>query len=236
MQVKLFCFPHAGASSALFNTWQSRFPAHIQLIPLDYPGHGSRYNEPLLSKIDELIQYLFDQIIINLSTPYLFYGHSLGTLISFELIRKLRQQNIMPPAHLIVSGRHAPQISSSDCWLHQLPDTEFIQKIQEKYSGIPTILLENSAMLALFIPIIRADLTIVETYRYKQESPLSCPITVIRGKSDHLINDTGLSAWQEQTNKAFNSISLAGNHFSLLTNNELTQILITIANAYYISS
>ena len=233
MQVKLFCFPHAGASSALFNTWKSRFPTEIQLVSLDYPGHGSRYDEPLLSNIDELVQYLFDQIITNLSTPYLFYGHSLGTLVSFELIRKLRRQNIMLPAHLIVSGRHAPQVSSANSWLHQLPDTEFVQKIQEKYSGIPTILIENPAMLALFIPIIRADLTIVETYKYKQEPPLSCPITVIRGDSDHLINDTGLAAWREQTHKTYNSISLAGDHFSLLTNHELTQLLINIANAHY---
>ncbi len=61
--------------------------------------------------------------------------------------------------------------------------------------------------------IMRADLTMVGTYSYMQEYPLSCPISVFGGVQDRSITEQDLEAWCEQTTNSFNLQMLPGDHF-----------------------
>jgi pimeloyl-ACP methyl ester carboxylesterase len=65
-----------------------------------------RFGEPNFVSMSELIDAVAEAI-----TPYLdpagFFGHSMGALIAFELARRFRDA---PLRHMVVSGRHAPQL------------------------------------------------------------------------------------------------------------------------------
>lgn len=39
---QLFCFPYAGGSKGIYETWQEHLPASIRIHPIEYPGRGTK--------------------------------------------------------------------------------------------------------------------------------------------------------------------------------------------------
>ena len=58
-----------------------------------------------------------------------FFGHSMGALVAFELARALRRDGARLPTHLIMSGAPAPHVKQLSHALHTLPDEEFLQNV-----------------------------------------------------------------------------------------------------------
>ena len=54
------------------------------MIPIEYPGRGSRAMEPLAARIDDLVNDLYGQISKNISVDYAIYGHSWGLLAIYS--------------------------------------------------------------------------------------------------------------------------------------------------------
>jgi medium-chain acyl-[acyl-carrier-protein] hydrolase len=76
-------------------------------------------------------------------------------------------------------------------------------------------------MLALFLPAIRADLTILDTYQYGEEPALAFPITAFGGDRDPSVSRTELEQWRVQTTGAFRLRMFAGDHFFVQSAQEL---------------
>ena len=107
----------------------------------------------------------------------------MGAIISFEFARQLRRQNDPNPAHLFVSGNRAPQIPDPDPPIHQLPEEEFVEDLR-RFNGTPSAVLQNAELMQLFLPLLRADLALHETYSYIADEPLDCPISAFGGVED----------------------------------------------------
>nr|WP_230968255.1 thioesterase domain-containing protein [Nostoc sp. WHI] len=75
--------------------------------------------------------------------------------------------------------------------------------------------MENEQLLQLFLPCLRADFTMLETYAYTSKMPLDCPISVFGGLQDKAIRVDDLEAWREQTCSSFNLQMFSGDHFFL---------------------
>jgi medium-chain acyl-[acyl-carrier-protein] hydrolase len=161
-----------------------------------------------------LIEALTDGVQPYLTMPFAFFGHSMGGLISFELARQLRRQQIATPVHLLVSAHRAPQLPDSDPPIHQLPDAEFMEELH-RFNGTPRDVLENAELMHLFLPVLRADFAVCETYIYTPEEPLACPISVFGGLRDGKVSQSQLEAWREQTRGSFKLRMFAGDHFYL---------------------
>lgn len=100
----------------------------------------------------------------------------MGALIAFEFVRTLRRKGISQPKHLIVAGTRAPQILREKQPIDGLLDEEFIKELK-KYNGIPLSILDDKEFISTFLPMIRSDFCVSETYEYINERPLNCPIT-----------------------------------------------------------
>jgi medium-chain acyl-[acyl-carrier-protein] hydrolase len=138
----------------------------------------------------------------------------MGGLVSFELARLLRKNYGKSPVHLFVSGHRAPQVPDPDPPIHALPELEFLEELR-RLNGTPEVVLENTELMQLLLPALRADFAVIETYAYKPESPLDCPITAFGGLQDPKVSYDDLKVWQEQTNAAFSLHMLPGDHFFL---------------------
>jgi medium-chain acyl-[acyl-carrier-protein] hydrolase len=99
--------------------------------------------------------------------------------------------------------------------LHGLPDAEFMTAMVRRYKGIPSIVLQDPDLMQFFLPILRADLAMLETYVYRPDAPLACPLTAFGGREDELVAPADLAAWLEQTSGEFTLRMFAGNHFFL---------------------
>lgn len=212
--LRLFCFPYAGGSAALFRTWAEALPPDIEVCPVQLPGRESRLLEPPFTRLELLVQTLVPVLCPYLSMPFAFFGHSMGALISFELAHQLRRQYGLGPVYLFVSGHRAPQILDPDLPIHQLPESEFVEELR-RLNGTPKLVLQNAELMQLVLPVLRADFALCETYVYSTEAPLDCPISAFGGLQDSGVSRDQISAWRDQTNSSFTLSMFPGNHFFL---------------------
>ena len=112
--VRLFCFPCAGANASFFQSWPSGLPGLVEMFSLQLPGRANRILETPQSHLPTLVQAIGEAILPLLDRPALFFGHSLGAILSFELARWLRRRYKLP-ARLVVSGRCAPHLRARRC-------------------------------------------------------------------------------------------------------------------------
>jgi surfactin synthase thioesterase subunit len=116
------------------------------------------------------------------------------------------------PAHLFVSGRNAPQFQPGHRNLHQLDDHNLLRELDARY-GSSSALLDDPELRALFLPILRADLEVVETYTGTPAPQLDCPLSACAGSDDPSVSPEGLAAWSATTSGAFNLRHCSGDHF-----------------------
>ena len=144
----------------------------------------------------------------------------MGALIAFELAHKLRDEYGIVPAHLFVSGRHAPQLPETDPITYNLEEAEFIEELR-RLNGTPREILENPELMHLMLPLLRADFEVVETYVYWPGPALDCPITAFGGLQDQEVSRKEVEAWREQSIASFSLRMLPGGHFFLHTARQL---------------
>jgi len=210
--LRLYCFPYAGGSAQVFRTWQRHFLPEATLSLAHLPGRGARINEPMFRSVKPLVEVLADAFAGQAPPAFAFWGHSMGAVISFELARELRRRGLPGPLALFVSGRRAPQIPDPDPITYNLPDDEFVAELR-RLQGTPEEVLASPEMKAFFLPLIRADFELVETYQYQDEAPLACPIYSYGGLQDINVPAPDLREWQKQTLKPAKTRMFPGHHF-----------------------
>jgi medium-chain acyl-[acyl-carrier-protein] hydrolase len=144
----------------------------------------------------------------------------MGAMLCFEIARYLRRQRFKGPVKMFVSARRAPQVPDDDPPTYNLPDKEFLEELR-RIKGTPAEVLEHEELLAMFVPIIRADFEACQTYEYKPEPPLDCPITAFGGVTDDEETRERIEQWGEQTTRSFSLSMLPGDHFFIHTSEEL---------------
>jgi medium-chain acyl-[acyl-carrier-protein] hydrolase len=178
-----------------------------------------------------LVEMLTKAILPRLDMPYAFFGHSMGAIICFELARQLRRSHGSEPVYLFVSGHRAPQIPKTSPQVHELPDSEFIRELENL--GTSKDLLNSAELLAMLLPVIRADYKMIESYSYTGAPPLTCPIMAFGGVSDDGVPREHLEEWKEQTVKGFGVRMIPGDHFFIHTEEaSLLKIIFTELKIY----
>ncbi len=213
-KLRLFCFPYAGGSGMLFQSWFRNLPRTVEVCPVQPPGRGHRLREQPFNRLEQLVQAAAEQLRPYFDLPFAFFGHSMGALISFELARLLRREGREQPRHLFVSGSNAPQLCSPDRLIHDLPEPELIEELL-KLNGTPREVLDHPELMELMLPIIRADMAVCETYAYKPEPPLDSAISAFGGLQDPDVPRQGVRAWESQTSSSFAMWMFEGDHFFL---------------------
>lgn len=210
--MRLFCFPYAGGRALNYRTWSNNLPANVEVCAIELPGRGTLLKQTPFTRIKPLIETIAENILPKLDKPFALFGHSMGALISFELAHFLRNKYGINPVHLFVSAHRSPQIISKKPPIHSLPETEFLAELH-RLNGTSKEILENRELMELFLPILRADFEVLETYTYQPLPPLECPITAFGGLSDSEANIDELEAWGKQTKSTFSLKMFQGDHF-----------------------
>ncbi len=213
-RMRLFCFPYAGGGASIFRTWSAALPEDIEVCPIQLPGREERLPEQPFTCLATLAPVLAKAVRPYLDLPCVFFGHSMGALVSFELVRYLRRQDAFEPVRLFVSGYRAPQIPDPAPPIHRLPKAAFVERLR-RFNGTPKEVLHNAELMQLMLPLLRADFAVCETYAYSNEKPLTCPISTFGGRQDKEVSQAHLTAWRDQTLSSFKLRMLPGNHFFL---------------------
>ncbi len=209
--VRLYCVPYAGAGIAAFARWVDFLPsADVGILRL--PGRESRLQEPCCAAIEEAANVLLQGIDASDCRPVVLFGHSMGALVAFEAARLLDAAGL-PIRMLVVSGRRAPSLREPLTPVSHLPEPEFLAEVQSRYGAIDAALLDDPELRGLLVPTLRADITMVERYRYRPATPLSCPIVAYGGTSDPHAPGDDLREWNRETTARCEVRLFPGGHF-----------------------
>jgi medium-chain acyl-[acyl-carrier-protein] hydrolase len=213
-RVRLLCFPHAGGGPSAFAQWSRQLPSAVAVCALQAPGRERRLAEPPMSSLPALVQALAPVLRNYDDLPAAFFGHSLGSLVAFELTRELRRQGGPQPVRLLVSGCSAPHIPRRRPQLHQLSDAGLVRALR-RLAGTSEEILDHPELMAMLLPILRADFAMSETYVYSAEPPLGCGISALGGRDDAEVTVDELAGWGAHTNGRFKLRLFDGDHFFL---------------------
>ena len=211
-RLRLICLAHAGGGAGEFSAWPGALPPRIEVLGVELPGRGSRRAEPLVTDLERLIEGLAPALETRLEPRWAIFGHSMGGLLAFELVRALRGLGVAEPAFMWVAACRAPDQLGTGGSDHALPADQLVERLRP-LGGIPEEIAAHPAALRAFLPTLRADLQAVEGYRYRPEQPLHCPIVALGGESDPAVTPGDLDGWAVHTTGAFRALTLPGAHF-----------------------
>lgn len=213
--VRLLCVPHAGAGASVFRAWGTGLSGDIMVCPVQLPGREGRFRQAPYLHFRPLVRDLATQLLERVEPPYAVFGHSVGAMLAFELVRQVRSQGGPPPVHLFVSGRHAPQLPSPDEDLRDVPTPRLAAALRQ-LGGTPELVLNDPDLLASTLTLLRADLSVNETYEYVPQPLLDLPITAFAATADPRADCEQIAAWRAQTSRGFQQHVLPGGHFAIL--------------------
>lgn len=213
-EIRLFCFPFAGGGAYVFRPWIRPLRGLAEVCPIYLPGRETRMQEPPSRDLMALVADIASEIQEYLDKPFAFFGHSMGALVGFELAQLLRERHGAEPVQLFVSGRRPPQLPPRETPMYNLPERELLDELRQ-IGGTPEEVLNDPDLLRMILPVVRADLEMVDCYRYSPRTPLGCPVAAFGGLGDAQITRADLSGWRMHTTARFSLQMFPGNHFFL---------------------
>lgn len=224
-RIRLLCFPFAGGNANFFLPWADNLPRDVELLAIQLPGRSARFNEKPVSSLSVLLDQLTPAVLPLLQQPCVFFGHSMGGVVAYELAAKLISKR-RSPSMLILSACSAPNTKPNPQMLHNLPTDDFWNKVKS-INGTPEELLNNKELLNLLEPALRADFKLVYDWqlRYQHTSPpvLPIPFQIFGGTEDQSVRCEALEGWKNYSSRKSATHYFNGDHFFI--NREKKQLL-----------
>lgn len=220
-RARLLCFHGAGSDPSMFTskgTAKRPMPNplltycvdnDIRLLTVHLPGRTSRLNEPMMTSalsIAEAVLNLLEPLLSRPKTPngnhfelsdeipLVVAGHSMGTFIAYEFLCLMRQRELPPPKHVLLSCMVAPDTPKDQRpWrpAREL-DSEGLKAECRLWRINQEVFLPE--MWKMYEPILRGDFNLIDDYVFcepekgafkkltpsssRSTSPTSSPLSV----------------------------------------------------------
>jgi surfactin synthase thioesterase subunit len=116
----------------------------------------------------------------------------------------------------MASARRAPHLpdDDDDPPVREMNDEQLVDKLR-RLNGTPETVLQNREIREIVLPIVRGDFQMLEDYQYREDAPLTQPISAFGGIQDTSVAQEHLAAWQLHTQGKFVVRMFPGDHFYL---------------------
>lgn len=214
----LVVLPHAGGSAGHYRFVRGLLPDSTRVAIFRYPGRERRIADSFAPSIDALADEISAAIMTcGLQNPMIL-GHSMGSLVGYEVSRRLSESEDFIPRALIASGR-GPATSPTTSSVHTWDDDQLAEHLYQ-LGATPAGLLDSRETREIFLPPVREDYRLVETYRPATAPALTVPIHGFAGDADPTISVAEVAAWAEMTESDFTLTVFRGKHFFLQQDTE----------------
>lgn len=211
-RVQLFCFSFAGGSASFFDEIEADLP-DVEWVKLEYSGHGTRYREPLYRDFSELAQDLYEKILLQYNDGiYALFGYSMGTISLIEVLNLILKNNQLPLPYRVFLAAHEPHTKTELAGYQSDELDEWVKQRTIQFGGVPEVLIDNKAYWRLYLPLYRADYSMIGKYQFeglRLES--SIPATIFYSEKDTPTKD--ISLWKKHFVGECELINYSGTHF-----------------------
>jgi surfactin synthase thioesterase subunit len=148
--INLFCLPFAGGNKYSYRDYEKIAPSYLRVIPIEYPGRGARIKEAFITDMTLLVEDMYQLIKDETNkNAYALYGHSMGGIVAYYLLKRLIAGGHALPLHLFITGTAGPSsILHEQKKRHLMSKADFIQEIKD-LDGCPEEILQNEELLDL---------------------------------------------------------------------------------------
>jgi surfactin synthase thioesterase subunit len=213
---RLYCFPHAGGSGALYSRWRRRYRWEQEVVPVEPPGRGRRWRETPPASFEDVVDDATRTIAAAPAGPFALFGHSIGALTAFETALRLRAAGHRLPELLVVSSLPAP---------HEVDlavvGPEKLARLVARQGRASLGRTVDQRLLDVVRERVEDDLRLWAGWRFASRPPLPLPIVTLVGEDDPIVDARRMSAWSRCTSGHFNELSVPGGHFFLEDNEDL---------------
>lgn len=202
---RLICFPYLGGYVNSFGDLVQSLNRNLEVWVANPPGHlGS--NLDLVSDINTLTDLYYQEIGSIISADSCFLGHSMGGVVAFALINKIRANGQFPlPDKLILSATSKPDVFAAKQY-SSFSDDDLVE-ILKSYGGLPAPLLANHELMNIMRPIFRADYRILESAAATLQQ-IDVKTLILWGENDKVESIENAYLWRDLLSQGLNVITL----------------------------
>lgn len=212
--MKLICLTYAGGNATFYDQLQKELSESVEVIAMEYAGHGQRHKEPFYKTFDELSRDLLRQLKekVAVGEDYAIMGYSMGSISTVELLKRILQDpTLNNPVHIFLAA-HEPATKKE---LKNYADNEMNETVKKRtveFGGIPQVLVNNESFWRMYLPIYKADYTLIGTYKFEELNlKTDIPATVFFSESDTPYEK--MQAWNNYFTNKCEFVQYEGNHF-----------------------
>lgn len=185
--MQLFCLTHAGGTAAFYKQLDPYIDNSIEIIKLEYAGHGTRHREAFYQDFDDLAEDMYYQIkrLFDPLQKYAIIGYSMGSISLVETVKKIIALHEMPLPFYVFLAAHEPDSKSElQGYLEEETD-EYVKCRTIKFGGVPEQLIQNKSFWRMYLPLYRADYSMISRYKFENlDLKTEIPTTVFYSETD----------------------------------------------------
>ena len=190
---QLLCFTYAGGTKDFFKVIEPDLSS-IDLVTFDYAGHGERRKEEYYKDFDELADDMFSVVKNRLYSDYALFGYSMGSITLVEVLKRILASELPQPKCIFLAA-HEPHTKSELLGFTNDELDEWVKNRTFRFGAVPEKLVNNAAFWRVYLPMYRADYTIIGKYEFeKLDLKSDIPATIFYSETD--TPRTDMEQWQ----------------------------------------
>ena len=215
----IFCFTYAGGKASFFNEIEKDLP-DFYFVKFEYSGHGARHREPLYQSFDELADDMFGLFKARYDGgDYALFGYSMGTISLVEVLKRIIHDATLPaPCHIILAA-HEPLTKAEYAGCFSEKSDAWVKERTICFGAVPDKLKDNKSFWRMYLPLYRADFSIIGKYRFEDLNLISdLPTTVFYSETDTALED--MKMWKNIFTGDCRFYQFEGTHFFIQSHHE----------------
>ncbi|MGI5526010.1 thioesterase II family protein [Streptomyces syringium] len=188
----VFLFPVPGMGASFWTPLATALPETLEPVGLELPGRGRRTDERRLPGISHLLRSLTEAFpVLDHRLPAVFFGHSAGGVVAYEVARALAARDLPQPRLIAVSAIVDPRFVWPRFREVRYP-SELVRTVRNEWR-------QTTDFPRLALNAVLEDANLLLTYRYREGPRVGCPISLFLGAQDALIHLEQVRSWHEHT-------------------------------------
>ncbi|WP_372352808.1 thioesterase II family protein [Streptomyces sp. KL116D] len=208
----LLCLPPGAVTRGGSREWAGRLPESIGVAALELPGRGGRREANRGPRAPRrVVDEYADAVTPLLERPVMLYGRSMGRSSPSTWPTAARPARRRAARARRRRRRTARAADRADQVRRHRRRTG---AVAARLGGTPEELLGCPEYLAQLLPVLRADLGLLERRPRRALPPLGCPVHVYLGVRDPMVDGPGAQrGWAAHTTREQPPRTFPGGHF-----------------------